>query len=809
MAAPWLEADGTLDGDPEKIARLIESLPVAPAKVRRALRVSRHFGPWLARQRRAHSRSEARATFLAEVARGAATFDVVRLPLLPYQREGMLHLAFGERALLADEMGLGKTVQAIAACELLARRNGIARVLVVCPASLKAEWEEQIARFTEREARTVFGPRAQRLAAYREPVFFTIVNYEQVLPDAEDINTILAPDVVVLDEAQRIKNWQTKTARRVKSLRSPYAFVLTGTPVENRIDELYSIVQFLDPELVGPLFRFNRTFYTLDERGRPVDYQNLEELRRRVAPVMLRRRKADVESELPPRAVKTYFVPMADEQRVRYGEYLAQAARLIQLAQRRPLTKEEFDRLQMLLACMRMVCDTPAILDPSCRVSPKLEELERVLGDLFEEEGRKVIVFSEWERMLDMVRELAAEMGIEAAWHTGSVPQQRRRAEIVRFKNDPACRLFLSTDSGSVGLNLQAASAVVNVDLPWNPARLEQRIARAWRKHQTRSVTVVNLVCEDSIEHQILHLIGQKQALADGLIDGQGDIAKLKMPNGRAAMMERMRAMLQPPLAPRIVSAEEALAAELALRHGERALLIEARRCADGRLGVLAVLDVVPDALAGETQRLAAQATGSGAPAVELIDRATWSAMRRLQASGMLQLVEGAGRVLHRAEGFAEAEAQPGATVAREASLERGRIHDPLQTADRTLLVASPQDLMATKLKAILDRAEARDYRDIAALLRHGISLAAALAAFQTMFKGESMTVERALCFYEDGKLRSLDEADRSLLSATAARIKDLPSVRVNFGSLAVPMGDCSEVVAFASVAPGDGSASA
>ena len=199
----------------------------------------------------------------------------------------------------------------------------------------------------------------------------------------------------------------------------------------------------------------------------------------------------------------------------------------------------------MLLACMRMICDTPAILDPTCRVSPKLEELEGILSDLLEEPERKIIVFSEWERMLEMVRELAAELGVEAAWHTGSVPQQRRRAEIMRFKQDPACRLFLSTDSGSVGLNLQVASAVVNVDLPWNPAKLEQRIARAWRKNQTRSVTVVNLVCEDSIEHQILHLLGHKQALADGVLDGQGDLGALKMPSGRAAMIERMEAMMQ------------------------------------------------------------------------------------------------------------------------------------------------------------------------------------------------------------------------------------------------------------------------
>jgi hypothetical protein len=325
----------------------------------------------------------------------------------------------------------------------------------------------------------------------------------------------------------------------------------------------------------------------------------------------------------------------------------------MQLAQRRPLRQAEFDRLQMLLACMRMICDTPAILDPNCRVSPKLEELERIFGDLFEEPGRKVIVFSEWERMLELVRELAAEMGIEVAWHTGSVPQQRRRAEIMRFKKDPMCRLFLSTDSGSVGLNLQVASAVVNVDLPWNPAKLEQRIARAWRKHQTRSVSVVNLVCENSIEHGILHLLGQKQALAGGILDGEGDIAQLKMPSGRAAMIERMQAMMQAAeeFAPAIVAADEAVAEDLRQRYGERALFIESRPGSDGRLRVLAVLDLDSDGLAAETKRQAA-GQGDAKPDVELIDRHTWLAMRRLEACGMLRLADGASRVLHRASEF-------------------------------------------------------------------------------------------------------------------------------------------------------------
>ena len=672
----WLDASGALTITPDSIETLLAAWPGAPLAVRASIRISRHFGPWLERARRASQRAEARTAFAAELAAGRATIEVLKHPLLPYQRDGAMHLAFGERALLADDMGLGKTIQAIAACELLAQRKGIARVLVVCPASLKAEWEEQIARFSTRATRLVFGPPAQRLAAYREPAFFTIVNYEQVLGDAGDINAILAPDIVVLDEAQRIKNWHTKTAHRVKSLRAPYAFVLTGTPVENRIDELYSIIQYLDPEVLGPLFRFNRDFYELDARGRPIDYKNLAALRERVQPLMLRRRKSDVEKELPGRTVKTYFVAMAQEQKSRYEDYRQPAAQLIAQAQRRPLRQQEFDRLQQLLACMRMVCDTPAILDPTCRVSPKLEELEKILGDLLQEPERKIIVFSEWERMLTMVRELAGEMGVETAWHTGSLAQERRRAEINRFKRDPACRLFLSTDSGSVGLNLQAASAVINIDLPWNPAKLEQRIARAWRKNQMRSVAVINLVTEDSIEHSILHLLGQKQALADGLIDGTGDLAALKMPSGRGAFIERMQAMMDLPArgAPRVVSPQEAFVADLVGRLGDKALLVEERQSGDGGACLLVVLDAPASALAAE----AARAAGQGAIAVEILDLATWRTMRRLAATGLLQFTHEA-KQLHRSAALAlEA---PVATFA-------GRGAQAMAQADRALRMA-------------------------------------------------------------------------------------------------------------------------
>jgi len=688
ILADHVTAEGVLAGDPlTSLPALRDALADAPSG---SVRFSRHLDFILEEASRRRRRSDDRTAFLAEVAAGTATTDIVRHPLLPYQVEGMLHLAFAERALLADEMGLGKTVQAIAACELLRRRRDIRRVLVVVPASLKAEWEDQIDRFTDLTATIVSGPRAERLRHYASDSFFIIVNYEQVLIDWREINDIIGADVVVLDEAQRIKNWQTKTAQSVKRLRSPYAFVLTGTPLENRIDEVYSIVQYLNPALLGPLFRFNRDFYVLDDRGRPTNYKNLALLSARLAPVMLRRRKDEVEDQLPGRTVDTYYVAMSEEQRLRYSDYEAPVSRLAAIAKRRPLTKQEMDRLQQLLACMRMICDTPYILDQDCRISPKLDELENILIDLLAEPDRKIIIFSEWERMLQLVRERAGEMGVDHAWHTGSVPQDKRRVEIRRFKNDPACRLFLSTDSGSVGLNLQVASAVINMDLPWNPAKLEQRIARAWRKNQLKTVTVVNIVCEDSIEHRIQHLLTLKQDLADGVLDGRGNVGEIKMPSGRAAMLERLQGLLEPPAPEQAAlptpapATRESVAASIVARLGEAVTSI-ARYARDGGGETLVVvMDGSAAALDEERERVAEQAQQAGFAEVQIVDRAAWDATRRLAAAGIIRLAE-PDEVLHRSAAPEEA-GEPADSAARirnrKAALEW------LDQADRKLRMA-------------------------------------------------------------------------------------------------------------------------
>src|SRR5437660_6062405 len=298
----WFDASGMLkNGSPKDIVAALERLRQDLPE----LRISQEVAPWLEAMRRAQEGKELRRDYELRVQSGEWPAHETTVPLFPYQREGMLHLAFTERALLADEMGLGNTIQAIAVCALLHRLGKARHALVVTPASLKTEWEEQIQRFTDLPYQLLFGARHQRLKAYSgtldnvlpasrrqgsfcqqdagstlsAPPFFTIVNYEQMLADALDVNARLRPDIIVLDEAQRIKNWSTKTAQAVKRLRSRYAFVLTGTPIENRIDELHSLMDFLTPSALGPLFRFHRDIYQLDDRGRPVAHRHRDQLK--------------------------------------------------------------------------------------------------------------------------------------------------------------------------------------------------------------------------------------------------------------------------------------------------------------------------------------------------------------------------------------------------------------------------------------------------------------------------------------------------------------------------------------------------
>lgn len=443
----------------------------------------------------------------------------VRARLYPYQSEGVAFLAGNGRAMLADDMGLGKTLQAIAAAMWLKQHEAVGAVLVVCPASLKHQWAREIERFTGLEAQIVSGPANARGVQYRRRAGFHIVNYELALRDLSVINSVLAPDLLILDEAQRIKNWRTKTAAAIKNIRSHYAFVLSGTPLENRLEDLYSLMQVVDNQVLGPLWRYQIDFHVTDDKGKVIGYRNLAQLRQRIAPVMLRRDRRLVADQLPERIEVRLDVPMTREQQEHHDSALANAQRLAEMSRRRPLTPAEENRLMAALQQARMACNAAGLVDGETVGAPKLDELTDLLQLHCVEAGHKVVVFSQWERMTRMAEQCARRLGLGTVRLHGGVPTDRRGELLERFARDDTIQVFISTDAGGTGLNLQSASVLINLDVPWNPAVLDQRIARVHRLGQRRSVLVIKLVAADSYETRVMQLVDGKRALFENVVD--------------------------------------------------------------------------------------------------------------------------------------------------------------------------------------------------------------------------------------------------------------------------------------------------
>ncbi len=453
--------------------------------------------------------------------RDKALNRLLKVKLYPYQAEGALFAARAGRCLIGDEMGLGKTIQAIAAAELFARHFGVRRVLVVCPTSLKHQWKNEFARCAERQVQVIHGLRAQRQTQYREEVFCKITNYETLARDA-DLIKAWAPELVIADEAQRIKNWNTIAARALKRIVSPYAVVLTGTPLENRLEELISIVQFVDQHRLGPTWRLLDEHQQRDEAGRVIGYRALDRIGQTLAPVMLRRRKAEVLTQLPERVDNRIFVPLTPEQRLHHDENGETVARIVARWRKTGyLSDSDQRRLTCALQNMRMACNSTFLLDHETDHGNKVDELMTLLDELLEDPAAKAVVFSQWLGTHELIVRRLARRRWGHVLFSGSVPGDQRGALIDKFHDDPDCRLFLSTDAGGVGLNLQhAAAVVVNMDLPWNPAVLEQRIGRVHRMGQSRGVQVVNFIGQGSIEEGMLSVLAFKKSLFAGVLDG-------------------------------------------------------------------------------------------------------------------------------------------------------------------------------------------------------------------------------------------------------------------------------------------------
>jgi SNF2 family DNA or RNA helicase len=278
----------------------------------------------------------------------------------------------------------------------------------------------------------------------------------------------------------------------------------------------------------------------LDGKGRLIGYRNLDAVREKLTPILLRRTRAEVLGQLPERTDSIIFVELTDAQRTPYEEQRTALARLLQ---KKVLTDLDRKRILSCIANLRMLCASTWLYDRTTNVSPKLDEFGELIPELSAAGGHKVVVFSQWEMLLQKAVEVLARLAVGHEFLHGRVPGKDRRRLLQRFRDDPDCRVLLSTDAGNSGLNLQVADTVVNLDVPWNPAVLEQRIARVHRMGQNRPVRVINFVTRNSIEERVLRTIEQKRGLFASVFDGDSDEVRFDV-QGDGSFLNVVRELL-------------------------------------------------------------------------------------------------------------------------------------------------------------------------------------------------------------------------------------------------------------------------
>ena len=480
--------------------------------------------------------------------------------LRPYQLEGFRWLArlasLGFGGILADEMGLGKTLQTIALVQSLRDAGQLeAPVLIACPASLVFNWLDEFARFapavpvaalegtrTQREmlvARAaaegegcVIG-RGTRAAGDGAPAgevpAVIVASYDRVRIDGSFLQPV-GWGMVVLDEAQRIKNHATKTTRAVKRLRAPLRFALTGTPIENRLSELWSIFDFLMPGLLGSYERF-RERYELGILGE--DEEAAARLRALVEPFLLRRRKADVLTDLPAKTEMVRYVPLSAEQRRLYDgaeqrlreDLNAQKRQNASRANRRGhLAEAEKSSVEVLaeLTRLRQIALDPALVFENYRGgAEKLGAIMELVAEA-QEADRKVLVFSQFTSYLSVLADELDRRGLAHFTITGATPKRERVERVKRFNEDDTPVFLVSLKAGGTGLNLTGASVVVHADPWWNAAATDQATDRAHRIGQEREVDVYKVVAKGTIEERIVALQEAKRDLADSVVAATG-----------------------------------------------------------------------------------------------------------------------------------------------------------------------------------------------------------------------------------------------------------------------------------------------
>lgn len=468
-------------------------------------------------------------------------------------------------------MGSGKTRTAIETIEKLAEDEKIIAGSVFVQNSTKFQWKREIEYWSNATVNVIDGDRKTRAAQYRKAhrYRYTILNYEALIHDWDLIKTYLPIDFVIADEVTNIKSFKAKKSRHLKALgkHTDYRIGMSGQPVENRPEELFSIMEFIDPEVLGSFHKFDRTFITRDSWGRPKYYKNLDTLSSKMSEAMFRRSRSDIEEFLPKLLTVETPVALDDWSRKLYDEIRLDLLDIIDMAMAAGMggfdvmshyghgdddSSNQFKGLLMSrITAMRLLCDHPFLLlasadefddpdtaggsayasslkesgrlDKAPNSSNKLSALMDTVDEILSEDPmNKVVVFSGFKAMLSLI---SSELKKRKYGHTllsGDVPSSVRDTRIVKFNSDYSCRAFLSSDAGAYGVNLDAGTHLISYDLPWSAGSFAQRIARIDRtssKHE--SIVIDSMFCRSTIEERQYDMLIQKKKISEAFIDGQ------------------------------------------------------------------------------------------------------------------------------------------------------------------------------------------------------------------------------------------------------------------------------------------------
>ncbi len=436
-----------------------------------------------------------------------------KTPLFNYQKIGVAFMLKAKNCILGDEPGLGKTIQSITVAE----HNKANKVLVLCPASLKENWHEEIKKWTKRKSIIIKGTAKMRKNQWQSEANYYIANYELLLRDLELMQNINW-DFIIADEATRISNPQAKSSKAIKRIKAKKRLALTGTPINNKPDDLWNIADYIRPGEFGSFWNFKQRYCICDYWGSTIGYRNLNEIRNKIQRIMIRRKKEEVLKELPPKLYEDIFTELNGYERSYYTSLKEEMIALI--------NKNTVEATNALTQMIRLKQLTSSLELLGGEGSSKLETLKELLKDIICN-GNKAVIFTQFAEMSKiMLRELEEYNPLLI---NGEIPANERQKIVHNFNNKSEHKIMIMTEAGAFGLNLQSASYVIHYDLSWSLSKMIQREDRCHRVGQKKNVTIYTLMARNTIDQYVRSVIYRKQKLSNFLLDTKNEMQSGKL----------------------------------------------------------------------------------------------------------------------------------------------------------------------------------------------------------------------------------------------------------------------------------------